>query len=124
MIYIYFIYIIYIPCRYRPPPYGEGGGTSTKRDGVGWGGMMRERGGGGGARDCGRATHLHAELDEEGGPEEELHDDKEAATGKQDADKITEYITKQMRERIMVIDGAMGTTVQQYKFTEEDFRGA
>ena len=47
-----------------------------------------------------------------------------AATGKQDADKITEYITKQMRERIMVIDGAMGTTVQQYKFTEEDFRGA
>ena len=24
----------------------------------------------------------------------------------------------------MVIDGAMGTTVQQYKFTEEDFRGA
>ena len=24
----------------------------------------------------------------------------------------------------MVIDGAMGTTVQQYKFSEEDFRGA
>ena len=29
-----------------------------------------------------------------------------------------------MRERVMVIDGAMGTTVQQYKFSEEDFRGA
>ena len=28
------------------------------------------------------------------------------------------------QDRIMVIDGAMGTTVQQYKFTEEDFRGA
>merc|ERR1719502_2120806 len=27
-----------------------------------------------------------------------------------------------MSERIMVIDGAMGTTIQQYKFTEHDFR--
>ena len=31
---------------------------------------------------------------------------------------------EQMQKRIMVIDGAMGTTIQQYKFTEEDFRGA
>ena len=46
-----------------------------------------------------------------------------AATGKQDAEKITAYLTKTMNERIMVLDGAMGTTIQQYKFTEEDFRG-
>ena len=47
-----------------------------------------------------------------------------AATGKQDAEKITAYLTKTMNERIMVLDGAIGTTIQQYKFTEEDFRGA
>ena len=47
-----------------------------------------------------------------------------AATGKQDAEKITAYLTKTMNERIMVLDGAMGTTIQQYKFTEEDFRCA
>tara|TARA_B110001452_G_C15183714_1_gene411126 strand:+ start:557 stop:658 length:102 start_codon:yes stop_codon:yes gene_type:complete len=28
-----------------------------------------------------------------------------------------------MKERVMVLDGAMGTTIQEYKFTEEDFRG-
>jgi 5-methyltetrahydrofolate--homocysteine methyltransferase len=44
-------------------------------------------------------------------------------TGKQDAQKIHDYIVAQCKERIMVIDGAMGTTVQQYKFSEEDFRG-
>ena len=47
-----------------------------------------------------------------------------AATGKQDAEKITAYLTKTMGERVMLLDGAMGTTIQQYKFTEEDFRGA
>ena len=47
-----------------------------------------------------------------------------AATGKQDAEKITAYLTKTMNERIMVLDGAMGTTIQQYKFNEADFRGA
>ena len=44
--------------------------------------------------------------------------------GKQDAQKIHDYISENMQKRIMVIDGAMGTTIQQYKFTEEDFRGA
>ena len=44
------------------------------------------------------------------------------ATGKQDAEKITSYLTQTMSERIMVLDGAMGTTIQQYKFTEADFR--
>ena len=43
--------------------------------------------------------------------------------GKQDAEKIKAYIEDQMQKRIMVIDGAMGTTIQQYKFSEEDFRG-
>ena len=28
-----------------------------------------------------------------------------------------------LKERILVLDGAMGTMLQQYKFTEEDFRG-
>jgi len=43
--------------------------------------------------------------------------------GKQDAEKIRAYIEKTMQERVMVIDGAMGTTIQQYKFSEADFRG-
>ena len=34
-----------------------------------------------------------------------------------------DVINKIMEERIMVIDGAMGTAVQQYKLKEEDFRG-
>ncbi len=29
-----------------------------------------------------------------------------------------------LEERILVLDGAMGTMIQQYQFTEEDFRGA
>jgi 5-methyltetrahydrofolate--homocysteine methyltransferase len=28
-----------------------------------------------------------------------------------------------LKERIMVIDGAMGTMIQRYKLTESDFRG-
>ena len=42
---------------------------------------------------------------------------------KVDADMVRDYLDKTMSERIMVIDGAMGTTIQQYKFSEEDFRG-
>jgi len=34
-----------------------------------------------------------------------------------------DLINKIMSERIMVIDGAMGTAVQKYKLTEDDFRG-
>ena len=29
-----------------------------------------------------------------------------------------------LKERILILDGAMGTMLQRYKFTEEDFRGA
>ena len=32
-------------------------------------------------------------------------------------------IHKEMQKRILVLDGAMGTMLQAYKFTEEDFRG-
>ncbi len=32
-------------------------------------------------------------------------------------------IEKVLEERVLVIDGAMGTMIQQYKLTEEDFRG-
>jgi len=28
-----------------------------------------------------------------------------------------------LKERILILDGAMGTMIQQYNFTEEDFRG-
>ena len=42
--------------------------------------------------------------------------------GTQDADKIKAYMTEEMSRRIMVLDGAMGTAIQAYKFTEEDFR--
>ncbi|WP_435261799.1 homocysteine S-methyltransferase family protein [Tenacibaculum sp. nBUS_03] len=32
-------------------------------------------------------------------------------------------IYKEIQQRILVLDGAMGTMLQEYKFTEEDFRG-
>ena len=32
-------------------------------------------------------------------------------------------IKKEIKKRILVLDGAMGTMLQQYNFTEEDFRG-
>jgi 5-methyltetrahydrofolate--homocysteine methyltransferase len=32
-------------------------------------------------------------------------------------------IRQALQQRILVLDGAMGTMLQQYKFTEEDFRG-
>ncbi|KAJ3207529.1 hypothetical protein HDU67_007426 [Dinochytrium kinnereticum] len=36
---------------------------------------------------------------------------------------VKEYLHKTLRERIMFIDGAMGTMIQKYRFTEEQFRG-
>ena len=32
-------------------------------------------------------------------------------------------IRKELEKRILVIDGAMGSLIQQYKLTEADFRG-
>lgn len=33
------------------------------------------------------------------------------------------HINEELKKRILVLDGAMGTMLQQYNFTEEDFRG-
>lgn len=40
-------------------------------------------------------------------------------------DKIDtfEYLEKTLKERIMFLDGAMGTMVQRLKLQESDFRG-
>src|SRR6476646_7302579 len=32
-------------------------------------------------------------------------------------------IRKELKKRILIIDGAMGTMIQRYKLSEEDFRG-
>lgn len=37
--------------------------------------------------------------------------------------KIMADIREEIKKRILVLDGAMGTMIQQYKFTEEDYRG-
>jgi methionine synthase I (cobalamin-dependent) len=34
-----------------------------------------------------------------------------------------DQLTKLMQERVIYIDGAMGTMIQRFKLTEEDFRG-
>ena len=36
---------------------------------------------------------------------------------------MREILSKLARERILVIDGAMGTMIQGYQLTENDFRG-
>lgn len=36
---------------------------------------------------------------------------------------IKVQIEKQLSERILLIDGGMGTMIQGYKFEEEDYRG-
>ncbi|KAJ2484100.1 hypothetical protein GGH95_003919, partial [Coemansia sp. RSA 1836] len=35
----------------------------------------------------------------------------------------TEYIESEMKKRIMFLDGAMGTQIQNLRLSEEDFRG-
>ncbi|KAJ3409078.1 methionine synthase [Chytriomyces confervae] len=37
--------------------------------------------------------------------------------------KVLEYLQRTCKERIMFLDGAMGTMVQRFRFTEEQFRG-
>jgi 5-methyltetrahydrofolate--homocysteine methyltransferase len=37
--------------------------------------------------------------------------------------KVQEYIDAELKKRIMIIDGAMGSMIQTYQLTEEDFRG-
>ncbi len=36
---------------------------------------------------------------------------------------VWKYIEKSMQERVLILDGAMGTMLQGYKLQEEDFRG-
>ena len=36
----------------------------------------------------------------------------------------TEQLRDLLRERILILDGAMGTMVQKHRLTEEDYRGA
>ena len=38
-------------------------------------------------------------------------------------DLLFKYLHKIFDERIVYLDGAMGTTLQKYKLQEEDFRG-
>ena len=38
-------------------------------------------------------------------------------------DELFKYLHKIFDERIVYLDGAMGTTLQKYKLKEEDFRG-
>jgi 5-methyltetrahydrofolate--homocysteine methyltransferase len=45
-----------------------------------------------------------------------LHTPKEMTTTKEKLDAI-------LKERIMIIDGAMGTMIQRYRLSESDFRG-
>ena len=36
---------------------------------------------------------------------------------------IFSYLNATLSKRILILDGAMGTMVQKFKFTEEDYRG-
>ena len=38
-------------------------------------------------------------------------------------ENIMSDIKLEIQKRILVLDGAMGTMLQRYKFTEEDYRG-
>ncbi len=40
-----------------------------------------------------------------------------------DGAEVRRALTEAARQRILVLDGAMGTELQAYKFSEEDFRG-
>src|SRR3990167_6141869 len=36
---------------------------------------------------------------------------------------LLEYLHKQLQQRIMILDGGMGTMLQQYRLQENDYRG-
>ena len=40
-----------------------------------------------------------------------------------DVDALWDYLTKIFDERIVVLDGGMGTQLQTYKLEEQDYRG-
>ena len=39
------------------------------------------------------------------------------------ADQIRACLDEALKQRVMVMDGAMGTMIQSYALTEKDFRG-
>jgi len=41
----------------------------------------------------------------------------------QSNNEVLEGLRKAMSERILIIDGAMGTEIQKYHLTSDDFRG-
>ena len=40
-----------------------------------------------------------------------------------DIEELWSYLNKTFESRIVILDGAMGTALQKYKFEEEDYRG-
>ena len=44
-------------------------------------------------------------------------------TLKKEESELERYLNETMTKRVMILDGAMGTTIQKYKFSEQDFRG-
>jgi 5-methyltetrahydrofolate--homocysteine methyltransferase len=40
-----------------------------------------------------------------------------------DIEKLWDYLNKTFQSRIVILDGGMGTALQQFKFEEEDYRG-
>lgn len=40
-----------------------------------------------------------------------------------DVDELWAYVEKIFEDRIVVLDGGMGTQIQTYKLQEEDYRG-
>jgi 5-methyltetrahydrofolate--homocysteine methyltransferase len=40
-----------------------------------------------------------------------------------DVDALWSYLRKIFEERIVILDGAMGTEIQKYKLEENDYRG-
>lgn len=40
-----------------------------------------------------------------------------------DIDALWSYLDKTFKERIVILDGGMGTQLQTYKLQEEDYRG-
>ncbi len=38
--------------------------------------------------------------------------------------EVRQQLEQQLKQRILLIDGGMGTMIQSYKLQEEDYRGA
>src|SRR5690606_27842694 len=56
-------------------------------------------------------------------PVEALHPGNGPVRSAREGDDILAALTQAARERILILDGAMGTMIQREKLTEENFRG-